>query len=147
MDAQYLDQFSVDSLQEFNLRTNLAQLPKQNAIASDYYSNQKGKAESQVTTDVESIKNRASARLPHPATPEVLANGPYSNLLQGIVRCRTRCAGSRRAPETLPTLFYFGTRFRLGSPVLKPVIRTNSRSNDAAASGARLWPSKTECTA
>ena len=49
MNAQDLDQFSVDTLQEFNLRTNLAQLPKQNAIASDYYSNQKGKAERQVT--------------------------------------------------------------------------------------------------
>ncbi|WP_353070896.1 hypothetical protein [Tunturiibacter gelidiferens] len=86
MDAQDLDQFSVDSLQEFNLRTNLAQLPKQNAIASDHYSNQKGKAERKVTTDFESIKNGANARLPHPATPEVLANGSNSTLLQGIVR-------------------------------------------------------------
>jgi hypothetical protein len=67
MGAQGLDEFSVDSLQEFNLRTNLAQLPKQNAIASDHYSNQKGKAERQVTSDVESIKNGARTRLAHPA--------------------------------------------------------------------------------
>jgi hypothetical protein len=45
MDAQDLDQFSVDSLQECNLRTNLAQLPKQNAIANYHHSNKKGKAE------------------------------------------------------------------------------------------------------
>ena len=147
MDAQDLDEFSVDSLQEFNLRTDLAQLPKQNAIASDHYSNQKSKAEREVAADVESRKNGASARLPHPATPEVLANGSYTiyfkqSCADGLVKPK---AG--RAPETLPKLFCFGTRFRLGGPVLKLVIRTKSRSSDAAASGALLWPSRTECTA
>jgi hypothetical protein len=39
MDAQDLDEFSVDDLQEFNLRAHLAQLPKQNAIANDHHSN------------------------------------------------------------------------------------------------------------
>jgi hypothetical protein len=39
-----------------------------------------------VATNVESIKNGASARLPHPTTPEVLANRSYNTLLQGIVR-------------------------------------------------------------
>jgi hypothetical protein len=43
-----------------------------------------------------------------------------------------------RDPETFPKLLSFGTRFRLGGPGLKPVIRTNSCSNDAAASGALL---------
>jgi hypothetical protein len=148
MDAQDLDQFPVDSLQEFNLRTNLAQLPKQNAIANDHYSNQKGKAERQVTTDVQSIKNGASARLPHPATPEVLSRTGHTALY-----FKKSCAdalveaAAGRAPETLPKLFCFGTGLRLGGPVLKPVIRTNSRSNHAAASGALLWPTKTECTA
>src|SRR5271154_6951547 len=79
MDAQDLDQFSVDPFQEFNLRTNHAQLPKQNAIANDHHCNQKGKAERQVAADVESIRNGASGRLPHAATPEVLGNGhPHS---------------------------------------------------------------------
>jgi hypothetical protein len=68
MNAQDLDQFSVDSLQEFNLRTNLAQLPKQNAIANDHQSNKKSKAERQMAADVESIRSGASARLPQPST-------------------------------------------------------------------------------
>src|ERR1700733_1335387 len=147
MDAQDLDQFSVDSLQEFNLRTNLAQLPKQNAIANDYYSNQKGEAERQVTTDVESITNGATACLPHPVTPEVFRNGSY------ILYFKRSCADAGvepaggRVPGTLPELFSIGTRFRLGGPVFKPGVRTTSRSSDAAASGALLWPSKTERTA
>jgi hypothetical protein len=143
MGAQGLDQFSVDSLQEFNLRAHLAQLPKQNAIANDHYSNQKGKAEREVAADVESRKNGASARLAHPSTPEVLAALYFKeSCADALVDAAAGCA-----PETLPELFCLGTRFRFGGPVLKPVICTNSRSSVAAASGALLWPSKTECTA
>ncbi len=68
MDAQDLDQFSVDALQEVNLRTNLAQLPKQNAIATDHHQNQESKAECQVATNVESMQHRASDRLPQPSS-------------------------------------------------------------------------------
>jgi hypothetical protein len=68
MYAQDLDQFSVDILQEFNLRTNHAQLPKQNAIANDHHQNKEGKAECQVATNVESMKNGASAGLSQPSS-------------------------------------------------------------------------------
>src|ERR1700687_2331545 len=111
MDTQDLDQLSVNPLQKFNLRTNLAQLPKQNAIANDHHSNKKGKAERQVATDVESSKNGASGHLPHPATPEVLKERSYTIYFTESCADALVEPTAGRASETLPGLFCFGTRF------------------------------------
>src|ERR1700733_5043730 len=67
MYAQDLDQFSVDTLQEFNLRANHAQLPKQNAIANNHHQNKEGKTERQMAANLESMKTRSSGRLPQPS--------------------------------------------------------------------------------
>jgi hypothetical protein len=57
MYAQDLDQFPIDTFQEFDLRTNCVQLPKQNAIANNHHQNKEGKAERQMAANLESMKN------------------------------------------------------------------------------------------
>src|SRR3984885_3137482 len=135
MYAQDLDQFCVHTLQEFNLRTNHAQLPKQNTVANNHHQNKEGEAECQVTANLEAMKNS----LPQPSSQ----SGSVWRTGHTPIYLKSRCGDA----ETPPRLFSFGTRFRLGGPSLEPVIRTNSCSNDAAASGALVWPSKTERTA
>src|ERR1700739_1931680 len=80
------------------------------------------------------------ACLIHPANPVDFTELVIQSLLQLWWSNAPVEPAAGRAPEGFPALRSFGTRFRIGGPGLKPVIRSNSCSNDAAASGALLWP-------